>query len=93
MFGFSHGDVVLGVLEVVNIRGIILCPAGSTCYQLGEFTCEGDVRWVFHVQQWYLVEHARQPLTVLFPVYVQTPDGVPQWLLAHCDLRNERLFR
>ena len=39
-----------------------------------------------------LVEHRREPLRLLLPVQVQTPDGVVEWFLTHGDLRDEGLF-
>ena len=40
-----------------------------------------------------LVEHRCQPLRLLFPVQVQSPDRVAQRLGAHRHLRGEGLFR
>ena len=88
-----HTDIVLRILKVVDIGGIILRTAGRTRDQLGKLTRESDVRGLLHMQEGDLVEHRGQPLRLLFPVHVQTPDRVAQWLRAHRHLRGQRLFR
>ena len=39
----EQGDAVLGILEIVNIRGIVLRTTGSACYQVGKFTSKGNL--------------------------------------------------
>ena len=88
----AHVDIVLRILEVVDIRGIVLCAAGSTRDQLGKLTRKRDVRGFLHVEEGYLVEHRREPLALLLPVHAQSPDGVTQRLSAHRHLRGQGLF-
>ena len=90
--GVAHVDEGLGILEVVDIRRIVLRTSCRACYQLGELSREGDVRGLLHVEEGYLVEYRGKPLRVLFPVHVQAPDGVPQRFLAHTYLRDKGLF-
>ena len=44
------------------------------------------------MQERYLVEHVGEPLTLLFPVKAQAPDGVAQGFLAHGHLRGKCLL-
>ena len=85
-------DIVLRVLEVINIRGIVLRTAGRAGNQLGKLTRETDVRGFLHMEEGYLVEHRREPLRLLLPVDVQPPYRVAQRLPAHRHLRGECLF-
>ena len=75
-FGVTHIEEVLGVLEVIDIGGVVLCAVGLASYELGKLTCQSDLRGLGHMQQGQLVQHIRQPLRLLFPVQVQSPDGV-----------------
>ena len=88
----AHVDIVLRVLKVVDIRGVVLCAAGGACDQLGKLSCEGDVRRLLHMQERYLVEHVGEPLRLLFPVHVQSPEGIAQRLGTHGDLRGQCLL-
>ena len=88
----AHVDIVLRILEVVDIRGVVLCAAGSTRDKLGKLTRKRDVRRLLHVEEGYLVEHRREPLALLLPVHAQSPDGVAQRLGTHCHLRGQGLF-
>ena len=69
----AHIDIVLGVLEVVDIRGIILDTTGCPCNEMGKLSCEGDVRRFLYMEEGNLVEHRGEPLTLLLPVHVQSP--------------------
>ena len=60
--------------------------------ELGELSIERDVRWLSEMQERQFVEHIRQPLAFLLPVYVQSPDGVVERLRAHGHLRCQRLL-
>ena len=73
-------DAVLGTLKVVDIRGIVLCAAGCACYQMGKLARKGDLRRLGAMQEGQLVEHACEPLALLLPVDVQTPQRVLQRL-------------
>ena len=44
------------------------------------------------MQERYLIEHGSEPLTLLFPVYAQTPDGIAQRFLPHRYFRSECLL-
>ena len=85
-------DIILRVLEVVDIRGVVLRTTGRTCNQLSELTRETDMRGFLHMEEGNLVEHRREPLRLLLPVDVQTPYRVAQRFSAHRHLRGERLF-
>ena len=88
----AHVDIVLRVLKVVDIRGIVLGAACRTCDELGKLASKRDVRGFLHMEEGYLVEHRRQPLALLFPVHVQSPEGVAQRLCSHCHLRGQCLL-
>ena len=45
------------------------------------------------MQEWNLIQHIRQPLAFLFPVDIQSPDGVIEWFCTHIHLRCQWLFR
>ena len=90
--GVAHIAQVLGILEVVDIRGIVLCAAGITGYEVGKLSRERYLRGLRDVQQRQFVEHLRQPLALLFPVHVESPDGVVQRLVAHVHLGGHRLL-
>ena len=90
--GVADGIEVLGILEIVEIRGIVLSAAGPSGNQLCKLAAEGYLRWLCAMQQRQFVEHIRQPLRLLLPVDVEAPDGVLQRFVAHIDLRSQRLF-
>ena len=92
LLGVTQIDIRLGILKVVNIRGIVLRTTSRTCYQLGELTRKRDIRGLLHVQEWNLVQHRGEPLTLLFPVHVQSPYGITQGFRSHRHLRGLRLF-
>ena len=89
---FQHADAVLGILEVVDIRGVVLRTAGRSGYQVGKLTGEGYLRRRGTMQQRQLVQHSRQPLALGLPVDVQAPQRVLQRLRTHHHLGGERLF-
>ena len=89
---FRDADAVLGTLEVVDIRGIVLCAACRTCYQMGKLARKGDLRGLGAMQEGQLVEHTCEPLALLLPVDVQTPQRVLQRLRTHRHLRRQRLL-
>ena len=88
----AHVDIVFGVLEVVDIRGIVLYAAGRTCDEMGKLTRKVDVRRLLHVEEGYLVEHRGEPLTLLFPIHIQAPQRVVQRFLSQRHLRGKGLF-
>ena len=88
----THVDIVLGVLEVVDIRGIVLHATSRPCDEMGKLTREVDVRGLLHVEEGDLVEHRGEPLTLLFPVHTQSPYRVVQRFLSQRHLRGECLF-
>ena len=45
------------------------------------------------MQEGYLVEHRGEPLALLLPVHIESPDGVTQRLRTHRHLRGESLLR
>ena len=92
LLGVAHIKIALGILEIIHIRGVVLRATGTTGYQLGKLACKRDVRGFFYMQERYLIEHGSEPLTLLFPVYAQTPDGVAQGFLTHGYLRGESLL-
>ena len=92
LLGVAHIQIALGILEIIHIRGVVLRATGTTGYQLGKLACKRDVRGLFDMQERYLVEHGGEPLTLLFPVHAQAPDGVTQGFLAHGYLRGEGLL-
>ena len=57
-----------------------------------ELSREGDMRRFTHMEEWYLIQHIGQPLTLLFPVHAHSPQGVVQWFCTHLHLRYEWLF-
>ena len=44
------------------------------------------------MQEWYLVEHVGEPLALLLPVHVESPQGIIQRFATHRHLRRQRLF-
>ena len=88
----GHGDGILGILEVVDIRGVILRSAGCSGYELGKLAGKGDLRRLRAMEQRQPVEHLRQPLAFGLPVDVQSPQRVLQGFRAHDHLRCQRLF-
>ena len=87
-----HVDGVLGVLEVVDVRGVVLRAAALSGYELRELARERDARRLCEMQEGQLVEHVREPLALLLPVDVQAPDSVAERLRSHVHLVGERLF-
>ena len=87
-----HVDGVLGVLEVVDVRGVVLRAAALSGYELRELARERDARRLREMQERQLVEHVREPLALLLPVDVQAPDGVVERLRTHVHLVGESLF-
>ena len=88
----AHVNIVLRILEIIDIRGIVLRATGRPRYQLGKLTREGDMRGLFHMEERYLIEHRRKPLRLLFPVNVQSPQRVAQGLCSHRHLRGKSLL-
>ena len=39
----DHGDAVLGILEVIDIGGIVLRTTGSACYEVGKLARKGNL--------------------------------------------------
>ena len=83
---------VLRVLEVVDVRRIVLRAVSLAGNELCKLSGERDLRRLRTMQQRQAVEHVGEPLRLLLPVHVQTPDGVVERLLAHIYFRGERLF-
>ena len=88
----THVEIVLGILEIVYVRGIVLSTTCCTSNQLCELACKRDMRWLFNVEERNLVKHRSKPLRLLFPVNIQSPKCVAKRFLAHIHLRGERLF-
>ena len=87
-----HIDGGLRTLEIIYIRCIVLCAACLTGNKLGKFSCKGYLRWLGKMQEWYLVKHIGEPLTLLAPVEINAPKGVLQRFGAHGYLGSKRLF-
>ena len=85
-------DAVLGTLEVVNVRRIVLHIAIRAGNEVGKLAGERDLRRSRAVQQRQLVEHAGEPLALGLPVDIDAPQGVVQRFGTHDDLRREGLF-
>ena len=85
-------DGGLRTLEVIDIRCIVLCATCLTGNELGKFSCKGYLRWLGEVQEWYLVKHIGEPLTLLAPVEIDAPKGVLQRFGAHGYFGSKRLF-
>ena len=83
---------VLGTLEVVNVRRIVLHIAVRAGNEVGKLAGERDLRRSRAVQQRQLVEHAGEPLALGLPVDIDAPQGVVQRFGTHDDLRREGLF-
>ena len=49
LFRVAHVDIVLRILEVVDIRGVVLCATGSTRDEMRKLTGKRDVRGFLHV--------------------------------------------
>ena len=90
--GFQYANAALGILEVVNVGGIVLCTAGRTCYQVSKLTGKGNLRRLRTMQQRQFVEHIRQPLALCLPIDVQTPQRILQRFRAHGNFRCQGLF-
>ena len=88
-----HVDGSLGILEVINIRSIVLHSSCLARQKLGKLTLEGDVGRLGEMQERYLVEHVGKPLALLLPVQVDAPERILQRFAAHRNLIGERLFR
>ncbi len=88
----QHVNTVLRILEVVNVRGIILRTPGRTGDEVCKLARKGNLRRLSAVQQGQLVEHPRQPLALCLPVQVQSPQGILQRFRPHGDLRGQRLL-
>ena len=88
----THIEIALGILEIIHIRCIILSATSSTSYQLCELTSKRYVRRLLYVQERYLVKHRSEPLRLLFPVDIQSPNGVAQRFFAHVNLRCKCLL-
>ena len=89
---FADVNAVLGVLEVVQIRGVVLCAAGSACNELGKLTREGNLRRLCAVQAGQCVQQVREPLALCLPVHVDAPQCILQRLSTHANLRRQRLL-
>ena len=87
-----HVDTVLRVLEVVDIRGVVLHSACLSGDELCKFARKRDLRGLCDVEEGQFVEHVGEPLTLLLPVEVESPQCVVQWLAAHSHLGGERLL-
>ena len=90
--GFGDIDAVLGILEVVDVGGVVLRAACRTGYELCKLAGEGNLRRCGTVQQGQLVQHAGEPLALCLPVDVDTPQRVLQRFGTHDYLRREGLF-
>ena len=88
-----HVDGSLGILEVINIRSIVLHSSCLARQKLGKLTLEGDIGRLGEMQERYLVEHVGKPLALLLPVQVDAPERILQRFAAHRHLVGERLFR
>ena len=55
--GVAQVYVALRVLEIVDIRGIILCATGRTRNKLSKLARKRDMRGFFYVQEGNLVKH------------------------------------
>ena len=87
-----HIDGGLSTFEVVDIRCIVLCAACLSGNELGKFSSKGYLRWLGKMQEWYLVKHIGEPLTLLAPVEIDAPKGVLQRFGAQGYLGGKRLF-
>ena len=87
-----HVDGILGVLEVVDIGGVVLGTTSLTSYQLGELSRKGDLRWLSNMQERNLVEHVGQPLALFLPVQIEAQESVLQWFRSHRHLVGEGLL-
>ena len=61
-------------------------------YQLGEVGAKRYLRGDSEVQQRNGIQRIGQPLALLLPVQVQSPEGVFQGFCPHGDLCRQRLF-
>ena len=93
LLGFQDADQVLGVLEVVQVGGVVLRTTGTSGNELCELSRELYLRGLRDVQEGNLVEHVGQPLRLLLPAEVESPQRVVERFLAHGDLRRQRLLR
>ena len=81
------------LLEVVDVRGVVLRAAALSGDEMCELARERDVRGLRQAQERQLVEQVREPLAFLFPIQVHAPNRVFQWLGTHRHLRRVGLFR
>lgn len=88
-----HVDGALGILKVVDIRGIVLRATRLARNQLGKLARKGDVRWLGNMEERHLVEHIGEPLALLLPVQVDAPKGVVERFGSHRHLVGQRLLR
>ena len=80
------------ILEIVDIRGIVLRSATLSRDELGKFTRERELRRLRQAQEGDFVEQIRQPLTLFLPIHIHAPNRVVQRFRTHIYLRRERLF-
>ena len=90
--GLEEGDAVLGILEVVDVGGIVLRTTGGTCYEVGKLARKGNLRGLRTVEQRQPVEHVGEPLALRLPVDVQSPQRILEGFGTHGDLGRQRLF-
>ena len=88
----QDGYLVRGGLEVIDIRRIVLHVVCLACEELGKLTRERYLGRLRQVEERYLVEGVGEPLALVFPVDIETDDGVVHGLGSHGDLRRERLL-
>ena len=69
-----------------------MCSAALSCYQLSKFGRKRDVRRLRKMQERYLVEHIREPLTLFLPAHVQSPNGVVERFGTHIHLCRQCLL-
>ena len=82
----------LGRFEVIDVGGIALHTTCLSSDELCHFGRERDARRLCHVDERNLVENIGQPLRLLLPVQIQSPDGVVQWLATHAHFRGKCLL-
>ena len=82
-----------GVLKVVQIRGIVLRAVALAGDELGKLGIEGYLRGLRDMQERYLVEHIGEPLALLLPVEVHSPERIVERLGSHVHLGGEGLLR
>ena len=90
--GVADIEQVLGILEIVQVRSVVLRAACLARNELCKLAGEGDLRGLGAMQQRQAVEHIREPLRLLLPVHVESPERVVQRFLTHRHLGGEGLF-